>query len=76
MALLQNAIRTLEEEIGDATPVVAARQKSETQPVIASDKPSQASPNADVPTSSPRALSGFVGALQRHVGRWWRGRSR
>jgi hypothetical protein len=76
IALLQNAIRTLEEEIGDATPVVAARQKSEAAPVIASDKPSQASPSADVPTSSPRALSGFVGALQRHVGRLWRGRSR
>jgi hypothetical protein len=76
IALLQNAIGTLEEEIGDATPVFAARQKSEAAPVIASDKPSQASPNADVPTSSPRALSGFVGALQRHVGRLWRGRSR
>jgi hypothetical protein len=76
IALLLNAIGTLEEEIGDATPVVAARQKSEAAPVIASDKPSQASPNADVPTSSPRALSGFVGALRRHVGRWWRGRSR
>jgi hypothetical protein len=76
IALLRNAIRTLEEEIGDATPVVAARQKSEAAPVIASDKPSQASPIADVPASSPRALSGFVGALQRHVGRWWRGRGR
>jgi hypothetical protein len=76
IALLRNAIRTLEEEIGDAAPVVAAPQKSEPAPVIASDKPSQASPNADVPTSSPQALSGFVGALQRHVGRWWRGRSR
>jgi hypothetical protein len=76
IALLRNAIRTLEEEIGDAAPVVAAPQKSEPAPVIASDKPSQASPNADVPTSSPRVLRGFVGALQRHVGRLWRGRSR
>jgi hypothetical protein len=76
IALLRNAIRTLEEEIGDAAPVVAAPQKSEPAPVIASDKPSRASPNADVPTSSSQALSGFVGALQRHVGRWWRGRSR
>jgi hypothetical protein len=76
IALLQNAIRALEEEIGGAASVVPAPQKSEAAPVIASDKPSPASPNADVPTSSPRALSGFVGVLQRHVGRLWRGRSR
>jgi hypothetical protein len=76
IALLQNAIRTLEEEIGDAEPVVAVPQKSEVGPVIASGEPSQVSPEAEVRTPSPRALSGFVGALQRHVGRWWRGRIR
>jgi hypothetical protein len=70
IALLQNAVRTLEEEIGDAEPVVAASQKSETGPVIASGEPSQVSPKAEVRTPSPRALSGFVGALQRYVGRW------
>jgi hypothetical protein len=74
IALLQNAIGTLEEEIGDAEPVVATPQKSETATVI--DEPSQVSPKAEVRTPSPRALSGFVGSLRGHVGRWWRGRSR
>jgi hypothetical protein len=76
IALLQNAIGILEEEIGGAEPVVAAPRKSEAGPVIASDEPSQVSPKARVRTPSPGALSGFLGALQRHVGRWWRGRSR
>jgi hypothetical protein len=76
IALLQNAIRTLEEEIVDAQPVVAAPQKSEAAPVIGSDEPSRVSPKAEVRTPSPRASSGFVGALRRHVGRWWRGRNR
>jgi hypothetical protein len=76
IALLQNAIRTLEEEIVDAQPVVAAPQKSEAAPVIGSDEPSRVSPKAEVRMPSPRASSGFVGALRRHVGRWWRKRSR
>ena len=74
IALLQHAIRTLEEEIADAEPVVAAPQKSEAAPVIRSDEPSRVSPKAEVRTPSPRASSGFVGALRRHVGRWWRSR--
>jgi hypothetical protein len=74
IALLQNAIGTLEEEIGDAEPVVATPQKSEAATVI--DEPSQVSPKAEVRTPSPRASSGFVAALRGHVGRWWRGRSR
>jgi hypothetical protein len=74
ITLLQNAIGTLEEEIGGAEPVVVAQ--SEAAPVIASGEPSQVSPKAEVRTPSPQPLSGFVGALQRYVGRWWRGRSR
>jgi hypothetical protein len=74
IVLLQNAIRTLEEEIGGAEPVVTAPQKSEAAPVIASDEPSQVSPKAEVRTPSLRTSSGFVGALRRHVGRWWRSR--
>jgi hypothetical protein len=74
IALLQNAICALEEEIDDAEPVVATPQKSETAPVIASDEPSQVSPKLEVRTPSPRASSGFVGALWRRVGRWWRSR--
>jgi hypothetical protein len=76
IALLQNAIGTLEEEINDAEPVAAARQKSEAVTVIAWHEPSQVSPKAEVRTLAPRALSGFFGALRGHVGRWWRGRSR
>ena len=76
IALLQNAICTLEEEIEDAQPVVAAPQKSEAASVVASDEPSEVPPKAEVRTPSPRASSGFVGTLRRHVGRWWRGRSR
>jgi hypothetical protein len=76
IALLQNAIGILEEEIGGAEPVVAALPKSEAGPVIASEEPPQVSPKSEVRTPSPRALSGFVGVLQGHVGRWWRGRSR
>jgi uncharacterized protein GlcG (DUF336 family) len=76
IALLQNAICALEEEIVDAQAVIAAPQKSEAAPVIASDEPSEVPPEAEVRTPSPRASSGFVGALRRHVGRWWRGRSR
>jgi hypothetical protein len=73
IALLQNAIGTLEEEIGDAELVAAAPQKSKAAMGI--DEPSQVSPKAEVRTPSPRASSGFVGALRAHVGRWWRGRS-
>jgi hypothetical protein len=76
IALLQNAIGVLEEQIGAAGPVVATSQKSEAAPVVASDEPSQVSPEAEVRTPSPRAWSGFVGALRHRVGRWWRGRSR
>jgi hypothetical protein len=76
IALLQNAIRTLEDEIGGAEPVVVTPQKSEAVTVVASGKPSQVSPKAEVRRPSPTALSGFVGALRGHVGRWWRGRSR
>ncbi len=75
IALLQNAISTLEEEIGDAEPMVVAPQKSEAAPVLASDEPSQVSPKAEVRTPSPRASSDFIGSLRGHVGRWWRGRS-
>ena len=76
VALLEDAIGTLEEEIGGAEPVAATPQKSKTAPPVASGEPSQVSPKAEVRTPSPRASSGFVGALRRHVGRWWRGRSR
>ena len=76
IALLQNAMRTLEEEIGDAQPAVAAPvdQKSEAPPLVTSHEPTKVPPKAEVP--SPGASSGFVGAMRHHFGRWWRGRSR
>ena len=72
IALLQNAIRTLEEEIDDAQTAVVARQKPEAPPLIASD---EVPPKVEVRAPSARASSGFVGALWRHFGRWRRGRS-
>jgi hypothetical protein len=76
IALLQDAIRALEEEITDAQPVVAAPQKFEAAPVIASDEPAEAPPKAEVPSPRSSRASGFVGVLRHHFGRWWRGRSR
>jgi len=40
IALLQNAIRTLEDEIATAEPLITAPKKSEATPVIVSDQPS------------------------------------
>jgi len=71
IALFQDAIRTLEEE--GAQPAVAAPPNSEAAPVATSHEPIEVPPKAEVP--SPRASSGLVGALRRHAGRWWRGRS-
>jgi hypothetical protein len=65
IALLQNAILTLEEEIGDAQSEVGLPQKSEAAPVIASDEPAEVPPKAKNPSPrSPKASSGFVGALR------------
>jgi hypothetical protein len=74
IALLQNAINALEEEITDAQSSVP--QKFEVAPVIASDEPAEVPPKAEVRTPSAGASSGFVGALRRHFGRLWRGLSR
>src|SRR5262249_3074464 len=70
IALLQKAINALEEEIGDAQSEAGLPQKSEAAPVVASDDTSE------LRTPPTRTSSGFVGNLRRHVGRWWRGRSR
>jgi hypothetical protein len=62
IALLQNAINALEEEIGDAQSEAGLPQKSEAAPVVPSDDASSAPPT--------RTSSGFVGTLRRHIGRW------
>jgi hypothetical protein len=59
--LLQKAICTLEDEIEELNPVVAAPQKSNaTQPAD----------DVQMPQTSRRS---FVNAAWRRVARWWRG---
>ena len=76
IALLQNAIRTLEDEIATAEPLITAPKKSEATPVIVSDQPSEATLNAEVRPPSLGTVGGFGDVLRRAVGRWWRGRNR
>jgi len=76
IALLQSAIRKLEEEIATTKPVITAPEKSQTTPVNAPDQQSKATPKAEVSPPSPRTGSGFGEVLQRRIGRWWRGFNR
>jgi hypothetical protein len=74
IALLQNAIRSLEDEIATAEPLIMAPKKSEAMPVIVSDQPSEATLNAEVRPPSLSTWGSFREVLRRSVGRWWRGR--
>ena len=76
IALLQSAIRKLEEEIATAEPVITAPEKSQTTPVNAPDQQSKATPNAEVGPPPPRTGGGFGEVLRRRIGRWWRGFNR
>ena len=76
IALLHNAIRTLEDEIATAEPLITAPKKSQATPVIVSDQPSEATLNAEVRPPSLGTWGGFREVLRRRVGRWWRGRDR
>ena len=76
IALLQSAIRTLEEEIATAEPVITAPEKSQATPVNAPDQQSKATPKAEVRPTSPRTWGGCGEVLRRLVGRWWRGSNR
>jgi len=76
IALLQSAIRKLEEEIATTKPVITAPEKSQTTPVNAPDQQSKATPNAEVGPPSPRTGGGFGEVLRRRIGRWWRGFNR
>jgi hypothetical protein len=71
--LLQQAISTLEQEIANAEPVVVAPKKSTPAPIIEPDQDAKA-PQAEVCTPSHRRWGGIGEAVQRRVGRWWRGR--
>jgi hypothetical protein len=76
IALLQNAIRTLEEDIATAEPLTAAAKKSQATPIIMSDQPLEATLKAEVHAPLLKTWGGFGEVLRRRVGRWWRGRSR
>jgi hypothetical protein len=76
IALLQDAIRTLEQDIATAEPVITAPKKSQASPVIVLEQQSEATPKGEVPAPSLRTRGGFGETLRRRVGRWWRGRSR
>jgi hypothetical protein len=76
IALLQSAIRKLEEEIAAAEPVITASKKSEATPVNVPDQQSGTAPKGEVRPPSPRTWGGFGEVLRRRVGRWWRGSDR
>jgi hypothetical protein len=75
IALLQNAIRTLEEEIADAEPGIAAPKETRVRArVIAPDQLLEVPPKAEIRAPSPPgSWGGLVEALRRRVRRW-RGR--
>jgi hypothetical protein len=76
IALLQNAIRTLEEDIATADPLITAPKESQATPAIVSDQPPEATLKTEVHGSSFRSWGGFGEFLRRGVGRWWHGRNR
>jgi hypothetical protein len=76
IALLQNAIRTLEEEIAAAEPLITAPEKSQATPVVVPDQQSKASLKAEVRAPSRSTWGAFGVDLRRRVGRWWRRRNR
>jgi hypothetical protein len=77
IALLQDAIRTLEQDIATAKPLIAAAKKSQVSPVIVPDQQqSEATPKGEVPAPSLRTRGGFGEILRRRIGGWWRGRNR
>jgi hypothetical protein len=74
VALLQNAIRTLEEEIVAAEPLATAPKKSQATAVIVASQQSEAAPNRGVRAPSSRMWDGFREVLRRRFERWWRAR--
>jgi hypothetical protein len=76
IALLQNAIRTLEEEIVTAEPSITAPKRSQATPVVVPVQQSEAIPKVGVRAPTLRRWGGFRDVVQRLVGRWRRGRNR
>jgi hypothetical protein len=85
IALLREAICTLEDEIAAAQPGVQAPKESKVpekageaaQPVVEAQKESKAPQKAvEVPTLQPKRWGGIdLKAAWRRVGRWWGGRN-
>jgi hypothetical protein len=77
IALLRKAISTLEDEIADAEPVVAAAKQSTATPVIEAAQESKATPKVgEIQMLQRRRWGGFAFEAAWHrVARWWRGRN-
>jgi hypothetical protein len=75
IALLRKAISTLEDEIADAEPVVAAAKQSTATPLIEAAQESKATPKVgEIRMLQPRRWGGIAfEAAWRRVA-WWRGR--
>lgn len=76
IALLQNAIRTLEDEIATEVPLITASKKPQATPVVVSDQQSGTPQKEEVRAPSRSNWGGFREVLRRRVERWWRGRNR
>jgi hypothetical protein len=72
IALLQQAIHSLEEEIAESKPKVAAEKEKQTPDVVADAKPEPKSPEKpDVRSAVPRRWAGITfDSVRGHVGRW------
>jgi hypothetical protein len=77
IALLREAISTLEDEIADAEPLVAAAKQSTAAPVTEAVLESKATPRAgEIRMLQPRRWGGIALEPAWHrVARWWRGRN-
>jgi hypothetical protein len=76
ITLLRKAISTLEDEIADAEPLVAAAKQSTATPVIEATQESKTIPKAgEIRMLPPRRWGGIAfEAAWRRMARWWRGR--
>ena len=75
ISLVRNAISTLEAEIADAEPVIAAVKKSKATPVRHVEQESKAPQKPEVHMVQPERRTALKSAWRR-LGRWWRGRNR
>jgi hypothetical protein len=74
IALLRKAISTLEDEIADTEPIVAAAKQSTATPVIEAELKAS-SKAGEIRMLQPRRWGSIVfEAAWRRVVRWWRGR--